>query len=559
MKIVSKMSKTILLISLIILSCSSVAIAQIIDFDIVQVTENNLTDKYPDDYLPVINDAGDTMWNNNSTVLLRNGENTFQYDPGLGYAGLGFYIQDENSINESGEMVWSASAPDGHSPVLYNVYMYDGNNVIQITDNSDDNRRPIINESGQICWYSSKGVYLYDGGNVIYLGAGYRPQLNDLGQVVWASPNGLMFYDGELINKINDQVPGYPRINNNGYIVWDVYGGSGSIPKVYLYDGNNILYIGDGLLPVINENNQAAWIYQYNSPASLYFYSNNVTVKLSGVAGCYVGRTFALNDKGHLAWHGWHNEYIDKYNRKVYGSGIYFYDGLDISTVIGPEIPGFPGSAKGALDINNNDEIVWGYRDDEGDLEVYLAKPVISNTPPVFDPISPQSALEGDQLEFTVAAIDGDADNIYLAAVDLPLGATFDQATGLFSWVPDNSQSGTYSISIIATDDGIPSMSSEIIVNINIIDVPTPEELINTTITELLVLDLPTQDFNSYMANLKKVEDLINEGNYIVAINQLNAFIKKVEQDMSHNGSITADGAYFIGLANNLLELIRNM
>lgn len=187
----------------------------------------------------------------------------------------------------------------------------------------------------------------------------------------------------------------------------------------------------------------------------------------------------------------------------------------------------------------------------------YLAIPNNINTSPVFDSISPITALEGEEVGFTVTATDFEADNIVLTAGNLPLGATFDQTTRSFSWVPDNNQSGNYPISIVATDDGTPSKSAEIVVDINIVDVPTAEELINKIIAELLVLDLPARDLNSYMANLKKVEKLINDGNYIVATNQLGAFVKKVEQDMSHNGTIT--GSYFINLANDLLGLIHDM
>lgn len=365
MRIASRIGKSTLLALSLIVSFSSISTAETVEFSVFQVTDSNPSDKYQNDLLPVINNAGNVMWTSkelnsfNTTVSLRNKENIFQYEPGS--TEEGFDIQEEDCINESGALVWAART---NGFTTFNIFMYDGTDIIQLTDDSDNNGGPVINESGQICWYSSKGVYLYDGANTTYLGDGYNPHINDLGQVTWATPSGVMVYDGEQIRKISNEYSIAPRINNNGYVVWHTYA---MPPKISLYDGTNIFNIGTGNYPIINENNQVAWRSQESSP-SLYYYNNHTAFKLAPLVGSYYGRTYDLNDNGHLAWLE-NYVYYDQYNRKMFKVIIKLYDGTDISIVTEPVMSGYPGWGGTSINMNNNDEIVWGWREG-GDLEI---------------------------------------------------------------------------------------------------------------------------------------------------------------------------------------------
>ena len=56
------------------------------------------------------------------------------------------------------------------------------------------------------------------------------------------------------------------------------------------------------------------------------------------------------------------------------------------------------------------------------------------NRAPSFDVVSDQSAVEGEEISFTVDAVDPDGDNLTLVAEDMPEGATF--ADGTFHWTP---------------------------------------------------------------------------------------------------------------------------
>ncbi len=66
-------------------------------------------------------------------------------------------------------------------------------------------------------------------------------------------------------------------------------------------------------------------------------------------------------------------------------------------------------------------------------------------------------------------------------------------------------------------------------------DDPTPVEQATALVNDVIVLDLSNNLENSYLANLFKVEGFIQNGQITPAINQLNAFIGKVNQDYNQN------------------------
>ncbi len=80
------------------------------------------------------------------------------------------------------------------------------------------------------------------------------------------------------------------------------------------------------------------------------------------------------------------------------------------------------------------------------------------NRAPILSAIGSQSANESETVSFTVSATDPDGHTITLSAANLPSGATFTPATGLFSWSTDYDDAGVYSnISFTATDNGSPN------------------------------------------------------------------------------------------------------
>ncbi len=98
------------------------------------------------------------------------------------------------------------------------------------------------------------------------------------------------------------------------------------------------------------------------------------------------------------------------------------------------------------------------------------------NSPPVLSVPGPQVDFVSVPLTFKVNASDPDipAEVISLSASGVPANATFDPATGVFSWTPATGQAGNYTISFTATDNGVPSLSTSSAVAINVKPVLQP-------------------------------------------------------------------------------------
>ena len=82
------------------------------------------------------------------------------------------------------------------------------------------------------------------------------------------------------------------------------------------------------------------------------------------------------------------------------------------------------------------------------------------NQPPVLEPIGNKAGKEGEPLQFTVSGYDLDpGQTVSFSAMNLPQGALFDAQARVFSWTPDFGQQGTYVVTFVATDDGVPELS----------------------------------------------------------------------------------------------------
>lgn len=89
------------------------------------------------------------------------------------------------------------------------------------------------------------------------------------------------------------------------------------------------------------------------------------------------------------------------------------------------------------------------------------------NSAPVLESIGNKSVNEGLLLTFTIRATDADEDSLTYSASNLPASAAFDPATGEFSWTPNYTQSGTYSVTFTATDSKGASDSETITITVN--------------------------------------------------------------------------------------------
>ncbi len=97
--------------------------------------------------------------------------------------------------------------------------------------------------------------------------------------------------------------------------------------------------------------------------------------------------------------------------------------------------------------------------------------------PPRIDPIGARLVEQGADATFTVRATDPDLANPSLTfSLDpgAPVGATIDPTTGDFSWLPCNAAPGEYPVTIRATANDTPALSSTETVEIQVVAASTP-------------------------------------------------------------------------------------
>ena len=70
--------------------------------------------------------------------------------------------------------------------------------------------------------------------------------------------------------------------------------------------------------------------------------------------------------------------------------------------------------------------------------------------------------------------------------------------------------------------------------------------------------ELPKNVENSYLANIEKVCSFVVSGKMTPAINQLDAFIHKVQQDIGHEDIDAPTGNNLIRMATELIAIIQS-
>lgn len=99
------------------------------------------------------------------------------------------------------------------------------------------------------------------------------------------------------------------------------------------------------------------------------------------------------------------------------------------------------------------------------------------NRPPVFNPIAAITAPEQTLITFNAVAIDPDAGQtiVYSLGTDAPPGSSIGETTGVFQWLPSESDGpGAFSFLIRATDNGAPARIGAIRVNISVTESNLP-------------------------------------------------------------------------------------
>ena len=129
-----------------------------------------------------------------------------------------------------------------------------------------------------------------------------------------------------------------------------------------------------------------------------------------------------------------------------------------------------------AATVNEGDAIVATATDANGNTSEFsaLANATANHAPVVLNPIPDQPATYGSAFSYAFPAntfSDPDAsDTLSYAASGLPPGIIFGSASRTFSGAP--AAAGTFSISLIATDDGTPPISTNDVFNIVVLKAP---------------------------------------------------------------------------------------
>ncbi|MEA2030535.1 MAG: Ig-like domain-containing protein, partial [candidate division Zixibacteria bacterium] len=138
------------------------------------------------------------------------------------------------------------------------------------------------------------------------------------------------------------------------------------------------------------------------------------------------------------------------------------------------------------------------------------------NQPPVFDSTGPFSVDIEDTLEFTVTAsdpTDTTGANLFLSVLDLPTNATFvdnTDNTGTFTFAPVLGQEGIDTVTFLATDQGSPSQTGSMPIEITVLTINYPPELSEIgpqTVLEgdTLTIDMSATDPDSVVPTLEAI------------------------------------------------------
>lgn len=96
------------------------------------------------------------------------------------------------------------------------------------------------------------------------------------------------------------------------------------------------------------------------------------------------------------------------------------------------------------------------------DVEIVVSN---VNRPPVLESIGNKYVYEGEELSFIISATDPDGDTLTYSTGELPRRALFNAENRKFSWIPDNSQSGTYTVRFMVSD-GYETVYEDILIRV---------------------------------------------------------------------------------------------
>jgi VCBS repeat-containing protein len=117
---------------------------------------------------------------------------------------------------------------------------------------------------------------------------------------------------------------------------------------------------------------------------------------------------------------------------------------------------------------NGTDSFTYVANDGQADSNLATVSIAITpmNDPPVLATVGDKTIAESALLAFNLSASDPDGDVLTFSTAGLPEGATFDRATGAFSWTPSLEQAGSYTVTFTVIDPEGKSASETITIRV---------------------------------------------------------------------------------------------
>jgi hypothetical protein len=384
------------------------------------------------------------------------------------------------------------------------LYLFDGNDVVQLTDN-DRLERFVKIDGGNIVWSAispaeDEEIWFHDGTTAFPLTdnalTDTRPRLSGA-NVVWegnVDPNSIrsaevFFSDGlttlRLTNTLRSE--NFPRVTGNR-AVWDRFDGQDN--ELFLYDGNNVIQLTDDevdqLAPEIS-NEAITWHTRSDLSDFILYYDDGESVTQLSDRAFVDARRDPGNSLsgGNVAWRA----------RYLSGIEIFFFDGQQTLRLTDDGRTKFTPRVSG-------DQAVWrGY--DGFDYEIFL--------------------FDGESvIQLTNNSADDDKPQI---------------SDGNVAWVRRGSANDTI---VLATPRPIPTL----------------EELFNDLLAAVESLNAQQGIQNSLDAKAqaarRALEDF-NDNNNGSAVNRLEAFINEVE---AQRGLLitSSEASALIGFAQEIID-----
>lgn len=303
------------------------------DYDIFYydgTTTAKVVDNSFSEFSPKISNNGVIVWYGNNK-----GFNVFSNIGGFSNIS-GFSVIDPQpdklkvglspEINVLDNVVWFGTDFDPTDD--YEIYFYDGNPAVAITDNAVDDKEAKINDLGKIVWQrdvngdgSDWDIYFYDGVTTSSIGTDLVgndqfPQINNAvtPQVVWrhgTSPNTVIrLWTGAgaiTLSEVSTTDNKWPQINDVGQVVWQGKGVGDFYSEIYFYDsGTGVRKLTnndfDDLEPKINNNGVVTWRRSSVGVDSEVFVWNSVDGEVQVSSDNCENLNVSINDNNTLVW-----------------------------------------------------------------------------------------------------------------------------------------------------------------------------------------------------------------------------------------------------------------